>query len=112
MSQKQSEPASTDFNYQQLDDLIHSRIRLAIMSVLISVSEAEFTFLRDKVQATDGNLSVHLKKLEEAGYIDVKKQFVAKKPMTTYSLTSKGRDAFKAYIDQLEKMIPKTNGAL
>ena len=65
-----------DFDYQQLDEIIHSRIRLAIMSVLISLQEAEFKFLKDKVNTTDGNLSVHLKKLEEAGYVEVKKEFV------------------------------------
>ncbi|HWF43603.1 MAG TPA: transcriptional regulator [Candidatus Kapabacteria bacterium] len=102
-----------DFNYQQLDDVIHSRIRLAIMSVLVAVDEAEFTFLREKVQATDGNLSVHLKKLEDAGYVHVTKQFVAasspmrKKPVTTYKLTAKGRKAFEEYIDRLESMIRK-----
>jgi DNA-binding transcriptional ArsR family regulator len=96
-----------DFNYQQLDDVIHSRIRLAIMSVLVAVDEAEFIFLREKVQATDGNLSVHLKKLEDAGYVHVTKRFVEKKPVTTYKLTSKGKKAFEEYIDRLESMIRK-----
>jgi DNA-binding MarR family transcriptional regulator len=97
-----------EFDYQQLDEVIHSRIRLAIMAVLVSVDEAEFTFLRDNVKATDGNLSIHLKKLEEAGYIAVTKQFVAKKPVTTYKLTRKGRKAFETYIDRLEIMIKRT----
>lgn len=97
----------SDFDYQQLDDIIHSRIRLAVMSVLITVEEAEFTFLRDKVNATDGNLSVHLKKLEDAEYIAVKKSFVDRKPQTNYKLTAKGRRAFEEYIKQLEKMIKK-----
>ena len=97
----------TDFDYQQLDEVIHSRIRLAIMAVLISVDEAEFTFLREKVGATDGNLSIHLKKLEEAGYIEVTKQFVAKKPVTSYKLNHKGRKAFEAYIDKLEAMVKR-----
>src|SRR3954470_16385262 len=97
----------TDFDYQQLDDIIHSRIRLAIMSVLVSVDDAEFTFLREKVQATDGNLSMHLKKLEDAEDLTVTKQFVGKKPMSTYKLTQKGRAAFEAYIDRLEQMIKK-----
>jgi DNA-binding transcriptional ArsR family regulator len=68
-----------DFDYQKIDDVIHSRIRLAIMAVLATVDEAEFTFLREKVGATDGNLSVHLKKLEDAKYISVKKSFVSRK---------------------------------
>lgn len=93
------------FNYQQLDDIIHSRIRLAVISVLISVEEAEFTFLREHVQATDGNLSIHLRKLEEAGYIDVKKGFVGRKPQSTYRLTEVGRKAFEDYVSALEKLI-------
>ncbi len=97
----------TDFDYQQLDELIHSRIRLAIMAVLVSVDEAEFTFLREKVGATDGNLSIHLKKLEEAGYISVTKQFVEKKPVSRYKLSKKGRKAFETYIDKLEAMVQR-----
>jgi DNA-binding MarR family transcriptional regulator len=95
----------SDFNHQQLDELIHSRIRLAIMAVLVSVDQAEFTFLREKVQTTDGNLSIHARKLEEAGYLISQKQFVGKKPLTTYQITDKGRNAFKEYIDHLGKMV-------
>lgn len=96
-----------DFDYQQLDDIIHSRIRLAVMAVLVSVEEAEFTFLREKVNATDGNLSIHLKKLEEAAYISVKKSFFERKPLSTYKLTEKGRTAFEIYIKRLEQFIKK-----
>ncbi len=95
----------SDFNYQHIDDVIHSRIRLAIMAVLIAVDEADFNFLKEKVQATDGNLSVHLKKLEEAKYIGVKKTFVDRKPQSRYKLTAQGRRAFEAYVEQLEKLI-------
>ena len=94
-----------NFDYQQLDEIIHSRIRLAIMAVLATVDEAEFTFLRDKVKATDGNLSINLRKLEDAGYVSMKKRFVGRKPVTTYKLTAKGRKAFEIYIDRLERMI-------
>lgn len=96
-----------DFDYQQLDDIIHSRIRLAVMSVLISVETAEFNYLKKKVNATDGNLSVHLKKLEDAGYINVTKEFVGKKPQTSYALTDKGKKAFELYVARLEKLIGK-----
>lgn len=96
-----------DFDYQQLDEIIHSRIRLAIMAVLVAVEQAEFTFLKEKVNATDGNLSIHLKKLDEAGYITVKKEFVNRKPSSTYSLTNKGREAFEAYILRLEQLLKK-----
>lgn len=95
------------FDYQQLDELIHSRIRLAIMAVLVSVDEAEFTFLREKIGATDGNLSIHLKKLEEASYVSVTKQFISKKPVTSYKLTRKGKKAFEEYVDRLGSMIQK-----
>ena len=94
-----------DFDYHQLNDIIHSRIRLAVMSVLIAVDEAEFNFLKEKVKTTDGNLSVHLRKLEDAGYISVKKAFVDRKPVTTYKLTAKGRKAFETYVENLEKLI-------
>jgi len=97
----------SEFDYQNIDDLIHSRIRLAIMSVLITVDEADFNFLKDKVNATDGNLSVHLKKLEEGNYISVKKEFIDRKPKTLYTLTKIGVKAFEAYVAQLEKLIKK-----
>lgn len=96
-----------EFDYQKLDDIIHSRIRLAVIALLITVDEAEFVFLKEKVNATDGNLSVHLKKLEDAGYIAVKKEFINRKPRTMYSLTKTGKKAFEAYLDNLEKMIKK-----
>ena len=95
----------SEFNYQQLDDIIHSRIRLAIMAVLIAVDEADFNFLKEKVQATDGNLSVHLKKLEEAKYIRVEKIFVERKPQTRYKLSADGRKAFEVYVERLEKLL-------
>lgn len=97
----------TDFNYQEIDDVIHSRIRTAIMAVLISVDEAEFTFIREKINATDGNLSVHLKKLEENNYISVKKEFVDRKPVTRYKITEVGRKAFEDYIKKLESIIKR-----
>ncbi len=96
-----------DFDYQQLDDIIHSRIRLAIMAVLISIDEAEFTFLKEKVNTTDGNLSTHLKKLEDTGYIAVNKSFENRKPVSRYLLTSKGRKAFEIYVEKLEKLLGK-----
>lgn len=97
----------SDFNYQNIDDVIHSRIRTAIMALLISVDEAEFTFIRDKINATDGNLSVHLKKLEEHNYISVEKKFVERKPMSLYKITPTGRKAFEEYIKMLESIIRK-----
>jgi DNA-binding MarR family transcriptional regulator len=94
-----------NFDYHSIDDIIHSRIRLAIIAVLATVDEAEFTFLREKVNATDGNLSVHLKKLEDAGYIKVRKSFIERKPVTNYKLTAGGRKAFEQYVNQLEQLL-------
>ncbi len=97
----------SDFDYQQLDDIIHSRIRLAIMAVLVSVDEADFVFLREKVNATDGNLSTHIKKLETAGYVAVNKSFENRKPVSRYMLTQKGKKAFEIYIQKLESLLKK-----
>ena len=97
----------SNFDYQQIDDVIHSRIRTAVMAVLVSVEDAEFNFLKEKVNATDGNLSVHLKKLEDAGYISVKKNFVDRKPVSRYKLTQKGYKAFEKYITNLENIIKR-----
>ena len=96
-----------EFDYQQIDDVIHSRIRTAIMAVLVSVEEAEFKYLKEKINATDGNLSVHIKKLEGAGYLSVKKSFINRKPVSQYKITIKGRKAFENYIKKLESIIKK-----
>jgi DNA-binding HxlR family transcriptional regulator len=90
-----------DFDHTQLDDLIHSRLRLAVMAVLASVERAEFAFLRDQVKATDGNLGAHLRKLEDAGYVTATKRFAERKPVTDYRITAAGRSAFEAYVRHL-----------
>lgn len=95
----------TDFDYQKLDDVIHSRIRLAAMAVLAAVEDAEFTSLRERVQATDGNLGAHLRKLEEAGYVAVSKEFVDRKPVSRYRLTALGRRAFREYVTRMERLL-------
>lgn len=101
----------SEFDYQKIDEVLHSRIRTAIMAVLISVDEADFKFIREKTNATDGNLSVHLKKLEDAGYIKVTKSFVERKPQSIYNITSKGHKAFENYILNLESIIKNNKGA-
>jgi len=88
--------------FSQLDLVIHSQIRLAVLSILMSVKSADFNYLKKTVGTTDGNLSIHLSKLEESGYISVKKSFKGKKPLTTCSLTEKGKDAFMKYLRALE----------
>lgn len=95
----------SEYEYQKLDEIIHSRIRLAVMSILAAVEDAEFTFLRERTGATDGNLGMHLRKLEEAGYVAAEKKFVDRKPLTRYRMTAAGRKAFRRYIDRLGRMI-------
>ncbi len=94
-----------DFDYRKLDDLIHSRVRLAIMAYLASAGEAGFAAMKTALKVTDGNLSVHLKKLEDAGYVAVDKRFVDRKPLTTAALTPEGRAAFEAYVKGLSGFI-------
>lgn len=96
-----------DFNYKQIDDIIHSRIRLAIMAILLNVEHAEFIFLKKQINTTDGNLSIHLKKLEDAGYIAVDKFFINRKPVSSYKITNRGREAFEVYIQRLDNFIKK-----
>jgi DNA-binding MarR family transcriptional regulator len=91
--------------FKEIDPLLHSRIRLAIMSVLVTVEEADFNYLKESTGATDGNLSTHIYKLEEAGYIAINKQFIDNKPKTMCRMTEKGRDAFGNYVKVLETML-------
>ncbi len=93
-----------DFNAANLDEVIHGKIRLGIMAYLSAVSEASFTELKARTEATDGNLSVHMRKLEEAGYIAVDKAFVGRRPRTTLKLTDTGRKAWLAYLDELKRL--------
>lgn len=96
--------------YKQLDPLLHSPIRLAIISLLYSCEEADFTYIKKKVGATDGNLNNHLAKLEKQGWIKVEKSFVNKKPVTTQSITEAGRKAFLEYVQALEQFINPAKG--
>lgn len=88
-----------------LDPIIHGKVRLAILSILVGAEEAEFTYLRDAVGTTDGNLSVHLSKLEKARYVVVRKQFLDRKPNTTYRMTDKGRKAFADYVKAVKALL-------
>jgi DNA-binding MarR family transcriptional regulator len=93
------------FDHSEIDDVIHGRLRLGVMAYLSSVSPAIFGELRDRVGATDGNLSTHLKKLEEAGYVRQEKRFVGKKPQTRIFLTDEGRSAWLKWIDQMRGLM-------
>jgi DNA-binding HxlR family transcriptional regulator len=99
-----------DFSIDAIDDVIHGRLRLGIMAYLSTAGSADFTLLKTKLQATDGNLSVQLRKLEEAGYIGIDKSFVGKKPLTTVSLSPTGRTAYIAYLDAMRKLISDMEG--
>ena len=91
--------------FQPLDPLLHSELRLAVVSLLISVEEAEFPYIKEQTGATAGNLSVQLDKLSTAGYIDVEKTFKGKKPCTLCRMTDKGREAFEAYVEALKSYL-------
>ena len=93
--------------FKDLDPLLHSQLRLAITSLLLSVDSAEFTFIKEKTNSTAGNLSVQLDKLQEAGYISVEKSFRGKKPVTTCRITKKGIKAFEDYVNNLKQYINK-----
>jgi len=90
---------------KKLDPLLHSELRLAIMSILISVEKAEFTFIKEKTEATAGNLSVQITKLEEAGYIIVEKGFKGKIPQTVCKITKTGIAAFEQYVNDLKEYL-------
>jgi DNA-binding MarR family transcriptional regulator len=91
--------------FQKLDRVIHEKGRMAIMSLLAATPELSFTELRDTLSMTDGNLSMHIKTLQESGYVAVTKSFHERKPLTTCSLTATGRKAFSQYIDLLEQIV-------
>ncbi len=90
---------------KELDPLLHSQLRLGVMSLLMSVESSEFTYLKEKTNSTAGNLSVQLDKLSTAGYISVEKSFRGKKPLTTCRVTKKGMKAFEEYVNTLKTYI-------
>jgi DNA-binding transcriptional ArsR family regulator len=96
--------------FADLDPLLHERGRLAIVSVLAAVEGLTFTELRDQLGMTDGNLSVHLQKLEERAYVAINKRFVGRRPQTSVCLTRAGRDAFTRYLDHLEAIVRQGRG--
>jgi DNA-binding MarR family transcriptional regulator len=94
--------------FLQLDRVIHEKGRLAIMSMLAATPELSFTELRDTLAMTDGNLTTHIRTLQESGYVAVSKSYEKNRPLTTCSLTAAGRKAFAAYIDLLEQILQQT----
>ena len=96
-----------DFDINRIDEVIHGRVRLGIMAVLSGVESADFNTLKARLQTTDGNLSVHLRKLEDAGFVSVAKRFEGRKPLTEASMTPQGRKAFVAYLDAMQGLVGK-----
>lgn len=92
------------FDHSAIDDVIHGRIRLGVVAYLATVESALFSELRDKVGATDGNLSAHLRKLEDAGYVGVEKSFAGRKPQTRIALSHRGRQAWNNWLAKIESL--------
>jgi DNA-binding MarR family transcriptional regulator len=95
------------FDIGKIDDVIHGRLRLGIMAYLAGSEVADFNELKRVLEATQGNLSVHLRKLEDAGYVAIEKSFLGRKPLTRVRLTEAGRKAFAAYLDAIGKLVAK-----
>lgn len=95
------------FDVGKLDDVIHGRMRLGIMAYLAENEVADFNELKALLEATQGNLSVHLRKLEEAGYIGIEKSFMGRKPLTRARITGAGRKAFAAYLEAISKLVAR-----
>jgi DNA-binding MarR family transcriptional regulator len=93
--------------YKDLDPVLHSQIRLAVVSLLVSLKHAEFTYLKEQTRATAGNLSVQIQKLKEAGYIEVNKTFKDNYPQTMCQITKKGLKAFEDYVNNLQQYLHK-----
>ena len=95
----------TSDDLPELDPVIHGKLRLALLSLLLGAGEADFTWLRKRTGASDGNVSVQMVKLEEAGYVAVEKRFVLRKPQTLYRMTEKGRAALTEYVSALKELL-------
>ncbi len=93
--------------FKRLDPLLHSELRLAIVSILVNLNEADFVYIKKTTQATSGNLSVQIDKLAEAGYIAVEKLFEGKKPKTICRITEEGLNAFEEYVDAIKSYLQK-----
>jgi predicted transcriptional regulator len=93
--------------FNELDPILHSQLRLAVVSLLVSVKEAEFTYLKEQTNSTAGNLSVQIQKLKEAGYIEVEKKFKDNYPLTICKITLNGVNAFEKYVESIQQYLKK-----
>jgi DNA-binding MarR family transcriptional regulator len=100
-----SSPPASGHPIARLDDVVHQRVRLGLLSVLAEVDQADFTFLRDRLGLSDGNLSRHLQVLEEAGFVESHKVFEARRPRTWVASTRAGREAFRAELEALSELV-------
>ena len=98
------------FDIGKLDEVIHGRVRLGVMAYLADAEAADFTELKTLLDVTQGNLSVHLRKLEEAGYVSIDKSFLERKPLTRVRMTAQGRAAFAAYLEAIGKLVGEGRG--
>jgi DNA-binding MarR family transcriptional regulator len=94
-----------DFDIDQIDEVIHGRVRLGVMAYLSGLECADFNALKARLGASDGNLSVHLRKLEDAGYVAIEKGYAGRKPLTRVRLTDTGRSAFIRYLDAMGRLV-------
>lgn len=97
-----------NFDLEKIDDVIHGRVRLGVMALLVRNEIADFNQLKKQLKTTQGNLSVHLRKLEEAGYVKIIKGYLGRKPRTQIQVSQKGRRAFKRYLDEMNRLIEDT----
>ena len=102
--------ADDAFDIEDIEEVIHGRVRLGIMAFLAGAELAEFAALKSRLGATDGNLSVHLRKLEDAGYVDILKSFQGRKPLTQARITPRGRAAFLRYLDAMSRLVSEAGG--
>ncbi len=93
------------FDIDQIDEVIHGRVRLGVMAYLATAQAADFNALKARLQVTDGNLATHLRKLEDAGYVTVEKSFAGRKPLTRILITPTGQDAFVRYLDAIGRLV-------
>jgi DNA-binding MarR family transcriptional regulator len=93
-----------DFDIGKIDEVIHGRVRLGIMAYLMAAEVADFNTLKAKLETTDGTVSVHMRKLEDAGYVTIEKTFKGRRPLTRIRLTTAGRRAFRSYLDTIGKL--------
>jgi DNA-binding transcriptional ArsR family regulator len=101
----------TDFDHNAIDEVLQSRVRLAIVAFLARAGQVDFSDIRDAIKTTDGNASVHLRKLEDAGYISADRRFIHRKPQTRYALTDRGRKALLDHVAHLERLLRRGKSA-